>query len=727
MKKSKNFFVLGILATTFFSGLFFNGFQSLKKQEEIQLAINNSPAKDFVDDLNNIAPGETYNLQEDIDLSELTVEDNINFDGITLNGNGHKIYNRTLQNKKDFDFGTEAESKPYYFFQTIENSTIKNLTFDNVLFPFYDLDHCTLINVNFENTIYEDINFTIDSFEENFSEDKRIHINTSTIGLFILKTENSVFNKMEIKNLKFQNNTITNSDSNDDQEATIMISTIGYIKEKNGAGSKTQTNLFTNIYLNEILFENNNFTGLPLFDWEKYSKDSPTDYGSQSSIVLSPTIGGIIGWKNLDSYAKVTSNYVILDDITFANNISTITSNKIFDTGNGQGIFYSLGSVINVGAQLTINNTYLFNFNVINDSSVVGDTQFLTGFITTLNNYVEPSKAFIKADCNYFYQENLLEEFLGFSTIIFQHSTYQTMVNNINFGTTTNGENWDENLWSKTMINLFDEKGEQTTIEKILYHKNPWIDSIDGFQYKEKKTSIEGYFRIGAFENKDWEVTITTNNNGIIYHNKNLSIGKKTKANFLTKELLDPTDTPQLNFVSGDSEVNNILDTTEIVPKITKVTNNKTVDNKVNLNIDFSNNFNFFIKMSINLYKKQNLIEKKDFTSLDQNGELSFITNKTFDENEDWSQYYYDINIEFTDINNQNQKIYDAIINYDNESLISFAHYKEKISWWVILIIVILIFLLIFLILLIVFFIKRRKNKIQMIELYEEVTGIQLV
>jgi len=129
---------------------------------------------------------------------------------------------------------------------------------------------------------------------------------------------------------------------------------------------------------------------------------SPTDYGNLGSVVITPTIGGVVGYKQNNSYIKLSTNNVVIKNITFEENTSSVTGNVILTTGTGQGIFYSLGSVVNVGGQLEFSNSYVFNLNVKNEPT--NPTLFLTGFITTLNNYESPSLAYTRAKENYFYQ-----------------------------------------------------------------------------------------------------------------------------------------------------------------------------------------------------------------------------------------------------------------------------------------------------------------------------------
>lgn len=695
----------------------------------------NSEAKDFIDDLNNLSPGDTYELKSDIDLSDLSDLDTIELlDNITLNGNGHKIYNRTLEDKKDFTL--ENDSKELYFFKEIKNSIINNLTFENVLFPIYDLFESSLVNVNFKNTSYEEMQFTINKFDKLFEENDGI-IHSFTIGLFLLKMENSTINNFTAENISFNNNVIDNHEETLDIEKNIIVSMIGYVDEIIDSESDNPTNIFKNIYIDNIIFSDNFFIGTSLYDW---TEETSIDYGSLSSIILTPTIGGIVGYKENDSYAKLTTDFTVIDNITFANNKSEITNNTTsLETGSGQGIFYSLGSVVNVGTQLTFSNAYVFNLNIEQDEAL--NTLLLTGFMTTLNNYEGISKAFTKTKEAYFYQEDLLNEFLGFSNILYQSSTYNTMIENINIGTIDSEQNsnevvelWDENVWEK--------QKELTSVdkaEKIVYHNTPWIDSQENFDYQKDKITINGKFRKGSFQEDKWNITIESEDT-TFFTKENLLPNEEVKINFKTDELLNPNKNIFLNFVSGEMiDFKTIFDTSNIVPKITNVTNQWNIiktgkiekPKKLKLIINFENTFNYQINFVIKLFNGQKLVEKVDKTLIDSVAEkqITFISTTLFPEIKTFDNYYYDINISFINQNNVEERIYDNIINYDNDnSLISYQHYKEKKSsnWIIIVSIIVLILLLFFVIYLIIFFVKRKNNKTEMIKAYGDVTGIQL-
>ncbi len=188
--------------------------------------------KEFVNAVNDASSKKIdYNLEMDVDLSDLTVSEKINLNNITLNGNGHKIYDRNLKGKNDFAIRNEANEKDLYLFESVNNATIKNLTFDNVIFPIYTLNKSHLFNVNFENTAYENMSFTIYAFQENFSE-VGSQIDTATIGLFILRMNNSTLENVEIKNISFSNNKIENTVGTSAREKTVIVAPIGYIKER---------------------------------------------------------------------------------------------------------------------------------------------------------------------------------------------------------------------------------------------------------------------------------------------------------------------------------------------------------------------------------------------------------------------------------------------------------------------------------------------------------------
>ncbi len=706
----------------------------LSRKEDNYSSLQNSSVnetmsgKEFVNELNNLSEsgGGEYNLESDVDLSDLVLADTISISHIVLNGNGHKIYNRTLNNTKEFEINKEAEEKKLYLFNSINYSTIENLTFDNIIFPIYFFNNSHLINVNFENIAYEEMTFIIKDFQVNFNEPEDEEVDTATIGLVILRMENSTFENVEINNITFDNNIIKNNEVPNKYNKTIIVAPIGYIKEqKHSSIIDTPINEFNNIFIQDISFSRNQFNENKLFNWENYGRGSSIDYGNVSSVIFSPTIGGVIGFKAKDSYAKVTSNYVVIDNITFDSNSSEVTFNRMYETGEGQGIFYSLGPVLNVGNQMLLNNTYLFNLNIVMDET--DDTLFNTGFITTLNNYGASSKSFYQAEKNYYYQEELISTLLGADTIMFQSTNYETMINNMNIGNPSeNLESiWDQNIWSK-------EKKGSTDLQTIAYHKTPWIDSNNDYQFNEKTTTMDGIFRTGAYKDSQWNISILNDKDYSFYENKNISENEIIKEEFKTSEILDPTKKISIkakSVTNNKIEFNTLFDSSIFVPKITNLSNQRSDDNKkkLELKIEFINNFNYTIKFQIQLYKKQKLIEKnnKIITNSEEN-ELIVTSNTNFDFSETFEDYYYDINIIFIK-EEKEQQIYENIINWDENSLVKYNHFEPKTNWIIIVFSIILILLLIFLVLLIIFFVKKRKNKQKMLQVYEEVTGIELI
>ncbi len=736
--KQKKLLTLAILTTTLFS----NSLVYINKNEPIlsnqqsnkkRLNLDDEvlDGKTFVDTLNNLSPGSTYELTSDVDLSNLTINDRINLNKITLNGNGHKIYNRRLNDEKKFTINNESDERKLYLFETITNdSIINNLTFDNVLFPIYLLDTSHLVNVKFENTTYQEMNFILKATELVFDQEQEggdIDLNVVTIGLFILKVENSTFENIVIENLIFNNNNIKNEVDVVDREETIIIAPIGYIKEEtHDSIINTPTNTFENIYINHVEFKENNFNGKLLFDYINHGgHGSFMDYGNVSSIILTPTLGGIIGYKTNDSYAKVTSKHIVINDITFDSNTSEITGNEIYSFGLGQGIFYSLGSVVNLGNQSIINDTMIFNLNIKLDPDDINKTLFLSGFINTLNNYDATSKAFVLSQRNFYYQEDLLKNLVGATTILLQQSSYENILENMIIGDSSIDNNWDRNIWSKEKNN--------TGLEEIKYHQTPWIDA--NYQYGEKETILDGRFRNGSFKETQWKFDINDENGNTFYSQDELNDDTTIKKSFITEKVLDPNKNISFNFSTGSKEelinFSIPIDSSQVVPKITNVVNktiNEKGSNRLVLTINFINNFNYSIKFQSSLYKKGKLIEANYKTLIDSSEDkITFISKSNFDLSETFEDYYYDINITFINQNKEETKIYDSIINFDEDSIVAFSHYQKGNNWIIIGSSILLLILLILIIILIVFLVKRKKANIKLEGEYKEITGIELV
>jgi len=183
-----------------------------------------------------------------------------------------------------------------------------------------------------------------------------------------------------------------------------------------------------------------------------------------------------------------------------------------------------------------------------------------------------------------------------------------------------------------------------------------------------------------------------------------------------------------MNSAEGIS-LSQVIDTTSILPKITNVSNQRSEldSSKVTLKIDFINHFNYKINFNVGLYNKQKQIFKSSKSTEEDEGEILFTTKTSFDADKDFSKYYYDVKINFVNDNDKTQQIYETVINFNSENLISYGHYKKSLAVPIIIFLVILLIFLIFLIILAIYLITKKRNKTQMIKVYEEVTGIQLV
>ncbi len=665
--------------------------------------------QEFVDDLNSLSSGDTYTLESDVDLSDLSMATEVDpLDNITIEGNYHTISNRSLNDSIDLtNLGSGV-----YLFKSIEDSIINNLVFDNVPFVFQSVSNSNLNNVNFINTHIDQktINTTGSSV---FTESGAVTTTATGIGLFIEYFANSSWTNSVIQNISFNDNVIENKVSTS-FIGTIFLSPIGYIKEekKTSSTDTTNPNEFKNIFIDDLSYENNIFQGK---DLSAKTATTSEDYGNASSIYFSPLFAASLGYKTNDSYAVINVDNLVVNNLSYLNNTSTITNNTINTYGRGQGIFYSLNPAYIVGTQLTINQSYLFNLNINNDQD--SETLINTGYVNTLNNYSAPSKGFTVTNSAYYYQDQNLIDYNGFDSTIYKYTDYQTMIDSIQIGNVATRNNliWDANLWEIKQLT--------SDQDPTLYmHYDLWFSDVD-FRFDIQNSIFTAVFRTGNFEQGTWNISIDSGNNSI---SRNYKSGQNVKEILVTDIIFDPTTNLTLTFNQNDVSYTKQIDTSYFIPKITRVYND-VISNKLEISIDFDNHFGYDLAFDINLYQGNNLVEKFEKQlinpSLNDNN-ITFTSSTDFSTNTDYSDYYLDVKIDYaTDGQNWN-RIYDGIINFDDSSLISYQHYQAPTNVLLIVLMVLLIIFLVAIVLIVIIILKRKSKASQMIALYEEVTGI---
>lgn len=700
-------FAGGIIAVGSFSPYFSASFAN---QQTPQTTTNDvMSGQEFVDDLNALGANQTYKLDSDVDLSDLPMGTAIEpLEKVTIEGNYHTIYNRSL----DDTINLTNLADGVYLFKSIEETTINNLIFDNTPFVFQSVVNSDLNNVNFINTHIDNktINTTPSSV---FVESSSVNTKATGIGLFIEFFANSSWTNSVIDNVSFSDNVINNKTSASDI-GTIFVSPISYIKEtqKSSASVITDANEFQNIFVNNLSYENNVFQGS---DLSSKTTTSAYDYGNASSIYFSPLFAASFGYKTNDSYAKINVNNLVVNNLTYINNKSTITNNTINGYNRGQGIFYSINPAFIVGSQLKIEQSYLFNLDINNEMDP--ETLINTGYVNSLNNYGNPSKGYTITNLSYYYQNQNLRDYNGFDSVLYKYTDYQTMIDSINIAspTTKNAMNWDENLWEIKQL--------ASDQDPTLYmHYDLWVSNSD-LTFNSQNIAFKGVFRTGNFSSGVWDVAISSGSNTF---ERSYQSGKDIQEILLTETIFDPTTDLIVTFSQNDVSYTKRIDTSYFIPKITRVYNN-VVDDKLEVSVDFINNYGYDLAFDIKLYRKNDLIEKFEKQLIDPEisvNNVTFTSLTTFIEDDDYSDYYFDVEINYATDGQNWSSIYDGIINFDDTSLINYRHYEDPVNFLLIGLIVLLIMFLIIIVLVILLVLKRKAKSAKMRALYEQVTGI---
>ncbi len=679
---------------------------TLNKTLDHQLRDDEMSGQEFIDELNALNSGDVYTLTKDVDLSDLTMSDDIDLlEDVTIEGNYHRIHDRSL----DDAINLTTLYRGVYLFDNLKESTVNNLVFDNVPFVFKNIQTSTLNNVNFINT--EITNKTFNTTMTRIFNEATVLVDSAGIGFFAQRFANSSWTNSVIQNLSFHDN-IVNNKTNSSNVGTIFMAPIAFVSEtKTDIITNTASNEFENIFVDNLNYENNQFEGAALSS----QVNTSFNYGNASSIYFSPLFAASLGYKTNDSYAKININNFVVNNLNYLNNGSTITNNTINTNGRGQGIFYSINPAFILGTQMTMENSYLFNINTFNEDDT---TLINTGYVNTLNNYGDPSKGYITTNLAYYYQDKTFRKYNGFDSVLYKYIDYQSMIDSIKIDDTSTRNDalsWNGNLWEikKTTSNQ----------DPSLYMHYAFWFADSKVTYDAQKILYSGVFKTGNFASGTWDVNLATNNTSL---NDSLVSNESVREVFVTKIVLDPTSDLTMTFSQGDIAWRTLIDTSYLIPKISNVYNN-VVNGKLQLSIDFINNFGYDLKFDIKLYNKNDLVEKFEKQLIAPNASTNsqiFTSIANFDANKNYDDYYFDVYIDFKTSETEWSNIYDDIIHFDETSLIGYRHYEAPTNLLLVALILLLILFLIIVAIIIILILRRRAKTTKMIALYEEVTGI---
>jgi|ERR1051325_54566 hypothetical protein len=336
-------------------------YQSEEINDYPEYSENSISSQQFIDELESIPEGGTYELQHNVDFSNAENDDatGIELNNIYINGNGYTLYNRDVTeifNTNTFEVSEENGGLTYYsFFKELNSTEIYNLNFDNFMFPFGIVnDYSRLENINVYNLDYQNLTFNVKS--ANIKDDynyqlEDITVNVATIGLIFQdikgKNETSLYNCC-FENINFSNNQIVLFDEN----ISTVVGLIGGIETLLYFPGSICI-YFRNIYINNVTFSNNQFiSGINNNSLSKINSEQEKYF----SIFYSPFIGSATNVFQIDS---ISQTQAFLSEIIF-NNINIYGNSNNF----ANYTFYSLLPSIATGVTFVGANIYGFNLNI---------------------------------------------------------------------------------------------------------------------------------------------------------------------------------------------------------------------------------------------------------------------------------------------------------------------------------------------------------------------------
>ncbi|BDV03778.1 MAG: hypothetical protein HPPSJP_4990 [Candidatus Hepatoplasma scabrum] len=731
------------LFLSLFTGFFFSQFnnndlninieENIKIEEDEQFAKyeeNSISSQEFIDDLRNVPQDGVYELQSNVDFSDSENDDitGLSLEHMFIDGNGYTLYNRDATAVFDtttFDVTEEHDGIKYYsFFQEIYDVTIADLNFDNFMFPFGNINHVFLYNVNIFNTTYQNLIFNIYSSNISDSFSYKLNdwtVNIATIGLIMNNFDGSIWIASYFDHINFIDNQINLYDQN----VTPVISLIGSAKLQtqgddwwHGNWEAHPENIFDTIYINNITFANNEFN-IKNSNQDHFLLENPSDhfYG----IFYNPFIGCLINDYDLDFQLRTNIYFhsIIFNDINVYDNINNSESYTS----------YSILPAINNSVTIHGENIYLFNLNFDIMNAINEKEKIEVGLLFVNDAFY----TFLNLDYSGFYQNELIDPSIYVNFIFLKKYSNDTeMIYQIN----------QNNAGDEDLLDIwYYGKVESEQDYSLILPEKPTMVCGGGNLYQlnsnDDTTSVRFYLKKGFIDYRDedyFEYTINLidgTSNEIIWTDQ----AYPRHTSFLIDINLDLMYQNNLYFqVSDDEKIwePQYLDFREFFPELYDV--NSSVDNNIlTISYQIYDPYQLTRFIDISLYNKDNLkleIEEIDYTlSSNQNqieeNEITFDTEITDDFNNYYLIFEVYCGIYFLSINFSPQsvdpdsvaKLNDQFIKYSNDNDIIFlleSIYPDDLNLfpiWAIILISLAFFLFIVFIILICYFLIKKKLK----------------
>lgn len=742
MKHLLNYLLIPLLILNFISFDFLNNdlksnvdkaninYQNQATENYSEYSENSISSQQFIDDLESVPEGGTYELQANVDFSNSENDDvtGIELNNISIYGNGYTLYNRDITeifNTDTFEVSEEHDGLGYYsFFTEVNGCYINNLNFDNFMLPFGVVTEPRLTDVNIYNLDYQNLTFNVvsanilDDYEYQLEE---INVNVSTIGL-IFQEINAVgpsyLYNCCFENINFSNNTIILFDHN----ISTVVSPIGGIQILNDMVGEYSSIYFDNIYVNNITFSNNQFISGIINDNLYLEDENQQKY---FSIFYNPFIGSATNDFLMDGQFH---SYTSWNQIVF-NNINIYQNSNDF----ANYTFYSILPSISTGVNFEGKYVYGFNLNIDFQSQIDNGENIGLGTLSEAGFYYNEHydddfdrySGIYQLDLNWLTEVEVYYQYIAMGCF----STYQAMMSKVY--SDTGAKNY-YNEWYYDRLN-FDQDYSFVLADKptITYQNYDFYNNydesiyinfhfIDNIHYDGYGDNTEKYF-------SNYTVNlINKDNNEIIWS------GYAEYAPYSFEILFDD----DYNLLIENNlyfEISNDYHTWEqdvnlrkYLPEVYNVSS-IVENNNLTVSYDFIDPYSLINSVNISLYGDlNNLIEREtiSYSGL-QNNYYSNSEQIVFETKiDDPNKYYlkFEVNCNIYRYGPQNiiiSTLRDDLIQYDQNSDIEFRtqsilpdNDKFIAVWLIILIVIIALLLILIFIFLIYYFIIKNKKKI---------------
>ncbi|CRX37102.1 / / hypothetical protein / 592641:594827 Reverse [Candidatus Hepatoplasma crinochetorum] len=685
---------------------------------------NSISSQQFIDDLESIPKYGTYELQSNVDFSDSKNDDvtGLELDSIRIQGNGYTLYDRDVTeifNTTTFEVSEENGGLTYYsFFKEVDECYIYNLNFDNFMFPFGITYDSWFENLNFYNLDYQNLIFNVRS--ANIKDDYSyqlddVIVNIATIGLIfqdITGLNGNYLYNCCFENINFSNNTIILFDQN----ISTVVSLIGGI-ETLGSFPNAISVYFRNIYINNIIFSNNQFiSGIDNNSFTKINSEQEKYF----SIFYNPFIGSATNIFHIDEQYQTNASLseIIFNDINIYGNSNNFANYT----------FYSLLPSISTGVTFFGKNIYGFNLNLDIETESDNGENISIGSLS--NDVYYPPLDFYYTGI---YQSDLINDdvYYRYIPLDYSFSDNTSMIEQMyldNYQVSNYNEWW-----------YYDKLSTDQDYSLVLAGK-PTIVYFSDSYYDQDEETLDFSFRL--IDGRYKEPSEFDPNQ--YYSNYTISLIDRNNDEIIWSQYVEyPSERGANKFkISIDSELlfeNNLyfeisndyhfweqdVNFRKYLPEIYNVSN-VVEDNNLMVSYDFIDPYNLINSINISLYDNlNNQIENK---TIDYNNiENDYLNSEQiiFDtEIDDPNNYYLKIEVncnlyEFNDPNIVIKTLDDNLIQYSENSDILFRTEAilppsddKSLSLWAIILIILfsLILITLFIFSIYFFMIKKKKN-----------------